>query len=56
MDITSSTDLSGRYKEADLWIQASGDQSAEQEEGAPFRRPNDGVSPVLVGGNDWAAA
>ena len=36
--------------------QASGDQSAEQEEGAPFRRLNDGVSPVLVGGNDWAAA
>lgn len=46
----------GRYKEADLWIQASGDQSAEQEEGAPFRRLNDGVSPVLIGGNDWAAA
>ena len=46
----------GRYKEADLWIQASGDHGAEQEEGAPFRRLNDGVSPVLIGGNDWAAA
>jgi hypothetical protein len=29
---------------------------AEQIEGMPFRNLNDGVTPVLIGGNDWAAA
>ena len=25
-------------------------------EGMPFRTLNDGVTPVMIGGNDWAAA
>jgi hypothetical protein len=30
--------------------------AAEAEEGMPFRNLNDGVTPVVIGGNDWAAA
>ncbi|WP_155903518.1 DUF4159 domain-containing protein, partial [Azospirillum brasilense] len=37
-------DFPGRYNGGNLWIEA--------REG----RANDGVSPVLIGGNDWAAA
>ncbi|MBP2314088.1 DUF4159 domain-containing protein [Azospirillum soli] len=37
-------DFPGRYNGGDLWIEA--------REG----RANDGVSPVIIGGNDWAAA
>lgn len=37
-------DFPGRYNGGDLWIEA--------REG----RTNDGVSPILIGGNDWAAA
>ena len=29
---------------------------AEQIEGMPFRNLNDGVTPVVIGGNDWGAA
>ncbi|HGG65378.1 MAG TPA: DUF4159 domain-containing protein, partial [Rhodobacteraceae bacterium] len=29
---------------------------AEKVEGMPFRNLNDGVTPVVIGGNDWAAA
>ena len=29
---------------------------AEQVEGMPFRNLNDGVTPVVIGGNDWASA
>ncbi|MFT6060542.1 MAG: hypothetical protein ACJAVR_000582, partial [Paracoccaceae bacterium] len=29
---------------------------AEEEEGRPFRNLNDGVTPVIIGANDWAAA
>ena len=29
---------------------------AELAEGMPFRNLNDGVTPVVIGGNDWAAA
>ena len=32
-------------------------QSSEHAiEGMPFRNLNDGVTPVVIGGNDWAAA
>lgn len=37
-------DFPGRYNGGELWIEA--------REG----RTNDGVSPILIGGNDWAAA
>jgi hypothetical protein len=45
----------GRYAGRDLWVEAS-PADAELEEGMPFRNLNDGVTPVVIGGNDWAAA
>jgi hypothetical protein len=45
----------GRYPGADLWVEASPPE-AEVAEGMPFRNLNDGVTPVVIGGNDWAAA
>ncbi len=45
----------GRYAGRDLWVEASA-PDAELEEGMPFRNLNDGVTPVVVGGNDWASA
>ncbi|MBZ0130712.1 MAG: DUF4159 domain-containing protein [Rhodobacteraceae bacterium] len=45
----------GRHDRTEIWVEAApGD--AEQIEGMPFRNLNDGVSPVVIGGNDWAAA
>ena len=38
-----------------VWVEAA-PADAELAEGMPFRRLNDGVSPVVIGGNDWAAA
>ncbi|MEP3442733.1 MAG: DUF4159 domain-containing protein [Sulfitobacter sp.] len=48
-------DFPGRYNSRDIWVEAA-DPNAEQVEGIPFRNLNDGVTPVLIGGNDWAAA
>jgi hypothetical protein len=48
-------DYPGRYNSRDVWVEAS-DPAAEQVEGMPFRNLNDGVTPVVIGGNDWAAA
>ena len=48
-------DFPGRYNGHDVWVEAS-PPDAEQIEGMPFRNLNDGVSPVVIGGNDWAAA
>jgi hypothetical protein len=48
-------DFPGRHSGRDLWVEAS-PPDAEQVEGMPFRNLNDGVSPVVIGGNDWAAA
>lgn len=45
----------GRHSNGDLWVEAALDKG-EQVEGLPFRPLNDGVSPILIGGNDWAAA
>lgn len=38
-----------------VWVEAA-PPDAEQAEGMPFRNLNDGVTPVVIGGNDWAAA
>ena len=38
-----------------VWVEA-GPENAERIEGMPFRNLNDNVTPVVVGGNDWAAA
>lgn len=45
----------GRYDTRDVWVEAA-PPDAEQVEGMPFRNLNDGVTPVLIGGNDWASA
>jgi hypothetical protein len=48
-------DFPGRHQGRDVWVEAApGD--AELAEGMPFRNLNDGVTPVVIGGNDWASA
>ncbi len=46
----------GRHPRGAVWVEASPDAEAEAAEGMPFRNLNDGVTPVVIGGNDWAAA
>ncbi|WP_170785270.1 DUF4159 domain-containing protein [Ruegeria lacuscaerulensis] len=48
-------DFPGRHAGADVWVEAA-PLDAEQIEGMPFRNLNDNVTPVVIGGNDWAAA
>ncbi len=45
----------GRYAAGDVWVEAA-PPDAERAEGMPFRNLNDGVTPVVIGSNDWAAA
>lgn len=45
----------GRYDGGSIWVEAA-PADAEQAEGIPFRNLNDGVTPVVIGGNDWAGA
>ncbi|EAQ03827.1 hypothetical protein OB2597_11306 [Pseudooceanicola batsensis HTCC2597] len=48
-------DFPGRHLGRDVWVEAA-PPDAELVEGMPFRNLNDGVTPVVIGGNDWAAA
>ncbi|MFW2589702.1 DUF4159 domain-containing protein [Sagittula sp. SSi028] len=48
-------DFPGRWQGRPVWVEAA-PPDAEQIEGMPFRDLNDNVSPVVIGGNDWAAA
>ncbi|TMV06893.1 DUF4159 domain-containing protein [Ruegeria sediminis] len=48
-------DFPGRYGGTEVWVEAA-PPDAEQIEGMPFRNLNDGVTPVVIGGNDWAGA
>ncbi len=48
-------DFPGRYASRDVWVEAS-PPDAELADGMPFRNLNDGVTPVVIGGNDWASA
>lgn len=48
-------DFPGRHTGRDLWVEAA-PVDAEGVEGMPFRNLNDNVTPVIIGGNDWAAA
>ncbi len=48
-------DFPGRFGSRDVWVEAA-PPGAEKVEGMPFRNLNDGVTPVVIGGNDWAAA
>jgi len=45
----------GRFANAPIWVEAAPPDAALAE-GMPFRTLNDGVTPVIFGGNDWAAA
>ena len=47
-------DFPGRHASRDVWVEAAA--NAEQVEGMPFRNLNDNVTPVVIGGNDWASA
>jgi hypothetical protein len=47
-------DFPGRHMGPPVWVEAS--PKEELQEGMPFRNLNDGVTPVLIGGNDWASA
>ncbi|WP_170762665.1 DUF4159 domain-containing protein [Ruegeria lacuscaerulensis] len=48
-------DFPGRYAGTEIWVEAA-PLDAEQIEGMPFRNLNDNVTPVVIGGNDWASA
>lgn len=45
----------GRWQGQPVWVEAP-PVGAEAAEGMPFRQLNDGVSPVVIGGNSWAEA
>jgi hypothetical protein len=47
-------DFPGRWMGSTVWVEAA--PEAEEVEGMPFRNLNDGVTPVVIGGNDWASA
>jgi hypothetical protein len=48
-------DFPGRHTSREVWVEAA-PPDAEQADGMPFRNLNDGVTPIVIGGNDWAAA
>lgn len=48
-------DFPGRHTQGALWVEAA-PPDAELAEGMPFRNLSDGVTPVLIGANDYAAA
>jgi hypothetical protein len=48
-------DFPGRFRGRDVWVEAA-PADAELVDGMPFRNLNDGVTPVVMGGHDWAAA
>ena len=48
-------DFPGRWQGNPVWVEAP-PAGAEAAEGVPFRQLNDGVSPVVIGGNSWAEA
>ncbi len=47
-------DFPGRHYGSRVWVEAS--PVGQQSSTTGFRNLNDGVSPVVIGGNDWAAA
>uniref|UniRef100_UPI003AE730F0 DUF4159 domain-containing protein n=1 Tax=Paracoccus sp. T5 TaxID=3402161 RepID=UPI003AE730F0 len=48
-------DFPGRWQGNPVWVEAP-PVGAEAEAGVPFRQLNDGVTPVVIGGNSWAEA
>ncbi|MGB3147550.1 MAG: DUF4159 domain-containing protein, partial [Paracoccaceae bacterium] len=50
------SDFPGRFEQAPVWVEAVTSAAEAADEGMPFRHLNDGVTPVVIGGNDWASA
>ncbi|QBX34652.1 DUF4159 domain-containing protein [Paracoccus liaowanqingii] len=48
-------DFPGRWQGNPVWLEAP-PVDATTADGMPFRQLNDGVSPVVIGGNSWAEA
>ena len=48
-------DFPGRFAGSQVWVEAA-PAAADAAEGMPFRQLNDGVTPIVLGGNDWASA
>lgn len=48
-------DFPGRHTGGPLWVEAASTE-VQSVEGMPFRNLNDNVTPVVIGGNDWASA
>ncbi|TJZ82400.1 DUF4159 domain-containing protein [Paracoccus hibiscisoli] len=48
-------DFPGRWQGNPVWVEAP-TTTAQAEAGVPFRQLNDGVSPVVIGGNSWSEA
>ncbi len=48
-------DFPGRWQGQPVWVEAP-PAGASARDGTPFRRLNDGVSPVIIGANSWAEA
>lgn len=46
-------DFPGRYVGSDVWVEVAVGAAVD---GQPFSNPNDGVTPIVIGGNDWASA
>jgi hypothetical protein len=44
----------GRWTGGEIWVEAA--PQGAVVEGQPFRNLNDGVTPVVIGGHDWASA
>ena len=49
-------DFPGRYEGAPVWVEFAPPPDAAAPEGQPFASQNDGVTPVILGANDWAGA
>ncbi len=49
-------DFPGRATGGTTWVEVSTGAEIAADTPMPFRSQNDGVTPVIIGGNDWAAA
>ena len=48
--------FAGRSEGPPVWVEAAPLGAADAAQGMPFRNLNDGVTPVIIGSNDWAGA
>lgn len=51
------TEFPGRYSGGQIWVEASHDgETGEEDPNGATASSSDGVSSIIIGGNDWAAA